>query len=133
MTNTYERKILFHQHNFPASIFTCIFRMWEKEQIEVTSFKIKFSQINLQIKVFRNDKMISDELETILIVILLFLVIMFWVGVSYVIRFPIILDYRGDTYYYYENKAKSTTKLVSATDATSSKDQLSPTLVWKFL
>ena len=78
---------------------------------------------------FRHEKMISDELETVLIVILLFLVIMFWVGVSYVIRFPIILDYREDTYYYYENKAKSTIKLVSATDAESNKDQLSPTIV----
>ena len=78
---------------------------------------------------FGHEKMISDELETVLIVILLFLVIMFWVGVSYVIRFPIILDYREDTYYYYENKAKSTIKLVSETDAENNKDQLSPTIV----
>ena len=76
-----------------------------------------------------HDKMISDELETILIVILLFLVIMFWVGVSYVIRFPIILDYREDTYYYYENKAKSTIKSVSEIDTTSNKDQMNPTIV----
>ena len=76
-----------------------------------------------------HDKMISDELETILIVILLFLVIMFWVGVSYVIRFPIILDYREDTYYCYENKAKSTIKSVSEIDTTSNKDQMNPTIV----
>ena len=49
--------------------------------------------------------MITAELETLIIVIVLLLVIIFWVGVSYVIRFPIVSDYtfRSETYHF-ENK-----------------------------
>ena len=40
--------------------------------------------------------MVSAEIETMLIVIGLILVVGFWVGVSYILSYPILFDYHED-------------------------------------
>ena len=65
---------------------------------------------------------ISDEIETMLIVMLLILVVGFWVGVSYILRFPILLDYHGDDALF-PNKGRTSAKF-SSTDI--SRDRCQP-------